>query len=77
MKKIKPVVADNLLVLVCDHCLRACCWYGEFMCNDARHAGLKVLTIGELRKLNREHEGYWTNEKMIEIYGDATREFHI
>ena len=40
-------------VLVCDKCLRAACWYGEFMCDDAVSAGLKVLTVGDLRKLDR------------------------
>ena len=62
-------------VLVCSACLRACCWYGIFMCDDARGAGLKILTVGDLRKLDREHEDYWSDEKMIEQYGDASREF--
>lgn len=62
-------------VLVCDKCLRACCWYGEFMCDAATEAGLKILTVHDLRMLDREHEDYWTDEKMIEIYGDAIREF--
>lgn len=62
-------------VLVCSKCLRACCWYGEFMCEDAGGAGLKILTVGDLRKLDRESSDYWTNEKMVEIYGDASRSF--
>lgn len=64
-------------VLVCDACLRACCWYGEFMCDDSRGAGLTILTVAELRKLDREHEEYWSDEKLIEIYGDADRNFRI
>ena len=63
-------------VLVCDKCLRASCWYGEFMCDDAQGAGLKILTVAELRKLKREHRDFWTDAKMIEIYGDASREFN-
>jgi len=47
------------------------------MCDDSRGAGLKILTVGDLRKLNREHEDYWTDEKMIEQYGDASREFRV
>ena len=66
---------EKLKVLVCDKCLRACCWYGEFMCDDAVQAGLKILTVGDLRKLDREHEDYWSDEKMINVYGDASREF--
>jgi hypothetical protein len=62
-------------VLVCDKCLRACCWYGEFMCEDAVGAGLVVMTVDDLRKLSRESEDYWSDETMIKIYGDADREF--
>lgn len=47
-------------VTVCDRCLRACCWQGEFMCDDARGAGTTEKTVGELRQLKRgEHEDYW------------------
>lgn len=62
-------------ILVCSKCLRASCWYGVFMCDDAISAGLKLLSVRDCRKLNREHEDFWTDEKMIEIYGDASREF--
>jgi hypothetical protein len=30
------------------------------MCDEARTAGTIVKTIAELRKLNLEHESYWT-----------------
>jgi hypothetical protein len=46
-----------------------------FMCDGARSAGLKVLTISELDKLGREHPDYWSDETMIEQYGDVSREF--
>jgi hypothetical protein len=62
-------------VLVCDKCLRASCWYGEFMCEDAISAGLRVLTVAQLRKLDLESKDFWTDEKMIEVYGDASRQF--
>jgi hypothetical protein len=45
------------------------------MCDDAVTAGLKVLTIGDLKKLGREHPEYWSDEKLIQIYGTASREF--
>ena len=63
-------MGDSKLVEVCDRCLRACCWYGEFMCDYADSAGTKLLPIKELKKLNIEHEDYWSDEKMLEIYGD-------
>ena len=64
---------DTSNVMVCDKCLTACCWYGEFMCDEARNAGLVIKTVGELRALNREHESYWSDEKMLEIYGTTDR----
>lgn len=66
---------DDAKVLVCDACLKASCWYGEFMCQESAGAGLKILTVGDLRKLNLEHEDYWSDETLIKIYGDASREF--
>lgn len=62
-------------VLVCDKCLKAACWYGEFMCDESSGAGLKILTVGELRGLGLENEEFWTDKKMIEVYGDADRRF--
>lgn len=47
-------------VTVCDNCLKACCWQGMFMCDDARTAGTTVKTKTELRKRNLEHESYWS-----------------
>ena len=52
--------ADDVLVTVCDACLRACCWQGEFMCDDARTASTFQRTVAELRAGNYgEHESYW------------------
>lgn len=68
---------DTARVLVCDKCLRAACWYGEFMCDDAVSAGIKVMKVADLRKLDREHEEFWSDEKMIEVYGTADREFRV
>lgn len=64
-------------VIVCDKCLRACCWYSEFMCDDARGAGLKILSVADLRRLKLESEDYWQDKKMIEIYGNADRDFRV
>jgi len=47
------------LITVCDNCLQASCWQGEFMCERARSAGTVEKTIEELRKLGYEHSDYW------------------
>lgn len=62
---------ENKIVEVCGTCFRACCWYGEIMCDESREAGTVKLTIRDLRRLNLEHEENWSDEKMTEIYGDS------
>lgn len=48
-------------ITVCSACLRACCWQGQFMCDDAKHAGTKEMTRAELEamKPRRENPEYW------------------
>lgn len=46
-------------VTVCSACLRACCWQGEFYCNDYKTAGTVEKPISELAELSREHPSYW------------------
>lgn len=46
-------------VTVCDRCLRASCWQGEFYCDDYRIAGLIEKTRAELMALNLENSHYW------------------
>ncbi len=55
-----PAVLDRR-VTVCDKCLCACCWHGEFMCDDARNAGTVDKTIRELLASGapRESNEYW------------------
>jgi len=51
---------DEYAVVVCDACLRACCWQGSFMCSAARSAGTTLKTVRELRAGQYgEHEDYW------------------
>ena len=45
---------------VCDHCLRAVCWWGIFYCDDYQSAGLVKRKVRDLIKLNREHRSYLT-----------------
>ena len=76
-KQQNPDIDAQAKVLVCDQCLTASCWHGIFMCDDARSAGLKVVTVADLRALpeSREHEDNWSDETMIKIYGNADRNF--
>lgn len=62
---------EDKLIEVCDKCFRAACWYGEFMCDDADIADTTKLPIKALRKLKAEHPKYWSNKKLIEVYGTA------
>ncbi len=66
---------DDAKVLVCDKCLTAACWYGEFMCDENKSAGTTVKTVGELRQPAREHWHFWSDEKLDEVYGDHRRDF--
>lgn len=50
----------SIEVIVCDNCLRACCWAAIFMCDESFSiAGTTTMTIGELKKLKREHPTYF------------------
>ena len=68
---------DTSKVMVCDKCLKASCWHGEWRCDASLSAGLRILTVADLKKLGREHPDNWSDEKMIEVYGDAKREFRV
>ena len=57
-------------VQVCKSCSKASCWYGEFRCEEYFPAGLKIMTIDELRKLKLESEHYWSDDYMKMIYGE-------
>lgn len=46
-------------VVVCSKCLRACCWQGEFYCDDYKAAETVEKTVAELSKFNLEHPDYW------------------
>ena len=50
---------DERIIMVCEACERACCWQGNFMCDDARHAGTAKKTIRELKDLDLEDSFYW------------------
>ena len=59
---------ENKLIEVCSSCKRACCWYGEFMCENSHNASTELKTVKELRKLKTgENEHYWSDEYMKKI----------
>lgn len=58
---------DDWTVTVCDACLCACCWQGEFYCDDYKTAGTKDITIGEARALNRESATFWTKDVAVSL----------
>lgn len=62
-------------VMVCDKCLKASCWYGEFMCDESQMAGTTVRTVAELEALGYEHPSYWSRDKFNEVYGTPTPSF--
>lgn len=67
----KPINVLNKYVEVCDECLQASCYHGKFMCPEASGAGTILKTISELKELDIEHEDNWSDETLIEIYGDS------
>lgn len=64
-KKIYERIFNNIKITVCDKCLIASCWNGEFMCEESQYAGIIEKTVKELRKLHLEHEDNW--KKQIQI----------
>lgn len=55
-----PSEEDARLVTVCDQCWQACCFQGEFYCDEYRAAGTHQVRVSDLRKLNLESSDYWT-----------------
>lgn len=54
---------DDWTITVCNACGLACCWQGEFMCDDAKFAGIERITIKDAREKPRgEHPSYWLRD---------------
>jgi len=68
---IEDKMVDNKLIEVCNRCQTASCWYGEFMCDESKTAGTKLLTIRELKGLGLENVDNWDDKKLIAIYSSA------
>ena len=58
-------------VTVCSACLRAVCWHGEMMCDDAGAAGTVEKTVRELNALKREHQSYYSKANVMRVCGYA------
>lgn len=56
-------------VVVCDACLQASCWHGEFYCSQAKQAGITTRTVAELDAMGLEHPDHYSPKKLKEIYG--------
>lgn len=60
---------DDFMVTVCSECNRACCWQGEFMCDDAKWAGTREATVAELKDIKAsEHWRYWEKDSAAKKY---------
>lgn len=47
-------------ITVCSKCLRACCWQGEFMCDESQTASTVTRKVSTLvRRDYGEHPDYW------------------
>ncbi len=51
------------MITVCDHCLMASCWLGDFMCEDYQFAGTVEMTREELEELGLENPTFWNQKE--------------
>lgn len=58
-------------VTVCEACLTASCWHGEFMCQRSGSAGTTTRTVAELDALDREHPSNYSVETVRNVCGAA------
>lgn len=56
-------------VIVCDACLKASCWHGEYRCAEADIAGTTTRMVAELDELNREHPDRYSVSRVREVSG--------
>jgi hypothetical protein len=60
---------DEDRITVCAECLQASCWQGRFMCDKAKWADIKQMTVLELKKLGLENSQYWkTDEELAKAH---------
>lgn len=62
---------EKRLVQVCDNCGRACCWHGDFFCDEYKNAGLKLKTVKALNQSKLEHASHYSTDVMEKVYGES------
>ena len=51
------------LITVCSKCKKACCWQGNFYCDDYKTAGALTIPRSTLEKWELESSHYWDEEE--------------
>ena len=46
-------------ITVCSRCLRASCWHGYDLCDEATGASTVEKTLAELQAMALEHPSHW------------------
>lgn len=64
-------IPSDYWVTVCDSCLTASCWHGEFMCEQSCGANIATLKASELCQMKREHEDNYSREKLLQVCGQV------
>ena len=64
-----PPTTNGRMITVCSNCLRASCWHGNFMCDDAKNAGTVEKSEYDLADLNLEHHSHYSEERIKEVCG--------
>lgn len=54
------------MITVCDKCLCATCWNGQFMCDESDTAGIVQKSEEELLALGREHPDHWHTDEELQ-----------
>jgi hypothetical protein len=63
---------DSRIITVCDACLQASCWQGIFYCNDYKTAGIRKITVRELRQISKESPSYWKTDEELLLAADKS-----
>ena len=63
-------MSEDYWVTVCDACLRASCWHGDFYCDNAKAAGIKEVRASELLRLDTEDVQHFSRERIATVTGE-------
>lgn len=62
-------IAEDYFVTVCDKCLCASCWHGDFLCQESQSAGTCETLASTLIKLGNENPEHFSREKIRQVTG--------